>query len=110
MKLLLDNNPSPKLVTKLRSLYSEVNHVSLLQLDRASDLEVWQFAHENNYCISSKDADFNDLLVSKGFPPKIIWIRTGNCTSAQVLQLLQQYHQNILEFFQDEAFGLLELI
>lgn len=109
MKLLLDNNLSPKLVARLADLYPDSSHVATLGLDRASDLEVWKRAEQEGYCLVSKDADFNELLAAKGFPPKVIWIRLGNCTTAQIATLLQTHHETIMEFMQDETAGLLEL-
>ncbi|MBC7815149.1 MAG: DUF5615 family PIN-like protein [Burkholderiales bacterium] len=109
MKLLLDNNLSPKLVGQLAHLYPDSNHVSALGLDSASDLQVWQYARQNACCLVTKDSDFNDLLATKGFPPKVIWIRLGNCTTAEIAALLQTYHETIQEFNQDSTVGLLEL-
>lgn len=109
MRLLFDNNLSPKLAAQLPSLYPDTNHVALVGLERASDLEVWKYAQENGYCLVSKDSDFNELLVSKGFPPKLIWIRLGNCTTAEIASLLQTHHETIMEFMRDESAGLLEL-
>jgi predicted nuclease of predicted toxin-antitoxin system len=109
MKLLFDNNLSPKLVIRLANLYPESNHVAVLGLDRASDLEVWKHALQEGYCLVTKDSDFNELLASRGFPPKVIWIRIGNCTTAEIATLLQNYREAILEFAQDDSAGLLEL-
>jgi predicted nuclease of predicted toxin-antitoxin system len=39
MKLLLDNNLSPKLLPRLADLYPESSHVARLGLDRTSDLD-----------------------------------------------------------------------
>jgi predicted nuclease of predicted toxin-antitoxin system len=74
MKLLLDNNLSPKLVSKLVNTFPDSSHVALLGLDTASDLQVWNIAQQQGYCLVTKDADFNELLAAKDFPPKIIWI------------------------------------
>lgn len=40
MKLLYDQNLSPRLVGKLNDLYSESAHVSKLSLDQALDIEI----------------------------------------------------------------------
>jgi predicted nuclease of predicted toxin-antitoxin system len=47
MKLLLDNNLSPKLVAQLANVYPETSHVTLLGLQTASDIEVWETAHKD---------------------------------------------------------------
>jgi predicted nuclease of predicted toxin-antitoxin system len=109
MKLLFDNNLSSKLVRQLATLYPDSNHVMNLGLDAASDVEVWEYAKQNDYCLVTKDSDFNEILASKGFPPKVIWIRLGNCTTAEISALLQKYHVTIAAFGEDDAIGLLQL-
>ncbi len=109
MKLLLDNNLSPKLVRKLAEAFPNSNHVSQLGLEAVSDLEVWNMARREGYCLVTKGADFNDLLTAKGFPPKVIWIRLGNCASNEILELLQRHIETISEFEKEESSGLLEL-
>jgi predicted nuclease of predicted toxin-antitoxin system len=109
MKLLLDNNLSPKLVSQLRDLYPQSTHVSLVGLDTASDVEVWKHAKQGGYCLVTKDSDFNEILSSRGFPPKVIWIRLGNCTTAQIANLMRQHYSTIVEFNQNEVAALLEL-
>lgn len=39
--------------------------------------------------IVSKDSDFVDLSVLEGAPPKVIWVRLGNCTTTSVPFLLR---------------------
>lgn len=109
MKLLLDNNLSPKLVARLEPLYPGTNHVALLGLDRATDLDVWDHAGQNNYCLVTKGSDFNEILASRGFPPRVIWIRLGNCTTSEIFTLLDAHRGTILEFGMDPLVGLLEL-
>jgi predicted nuclease of predicted toxin-antitoxin system len=109
MKLLFDNNLSPKLVDRLVDLFPGSSHVSLSGLSTASDIEVWHVARKDGYHLVSKDSDFNDLLASKGFPPKVIWIRLGNCMTRQIEQLLRKYYDAIVEFDDDANVGILEL-
>lgn len=109
MKLLFDSNLSHKLVSHLALLYPDASHVALLGLDSAPDLDVWEYANHNDYCLVTKDSDFNELLATRGFPPKVIWIRLGNCTTAQIAQLLTAHHTTISQFFENESAGLLEL-
>ncbi|MBZ0280695.1 MAG: DUF5615 family PIN-like protein [Anaerolineae bacterium] len=109
MKLLFDNNLSPKLVNQLADLYPDSSHVATLSLDSASDVEVWRRAQDDGYCLVTKDADFNELLAIRGFPPKVVWIRLGNCTTAEIAALLRNHHATITEFAEDDSAGLLEL-
>jgi len=54
----------------------------LENLDESTDLEVWKYARKNHMAIVTKDSDFNDLVIYRGVPPKIIWIKLGNCKIA----------------------------
>ena len=81
----------------------------LEKLDEASDLQVWQFAKRYQYTIVTKDSDFNDLSIIKGIPPKIIWIRTGNCKITQIEQLLSNNEELIKNFIDNETEAILEI-
>ena len=105
MKLLFDQNVSPRLVTLIADLFPGSSHVSLLGLERATDMEVWAYARTNDYFIVTKDADFADLAVIHGFPPRIIWVRLGNCSTQQIEQALRRNHPTILNMGMDPASG-----
>ena len=63
MKVLFDQNLSPRLVNSLADLYPDSDHVFNLNLDQASDNEVWEFALDRGFAIVTKDADFGDLTL-----------------------------------------------
>lgn len=109
MKLLFDHNLSPRLVTLLADFYPNSNHLYLMGLDQKSDYIVWETAKTQNYVIVTKDSDFNELLILKGFPPKIIWIRLGNCSTKTLELLLRNNYEVILDFYQDNCSGILAL-
>ena len=109
MKLLFDYNPSPRLVDLLSDRYPQSSHVATLGLDTASDHDVWTYAREHGFSIVTKDSDFNDLTVLRGYPPKIFWLRMGNCTTRKVEQTLRAAHPVALEFLVAEDAGILEL-
>ena len=109
MKLLFDQNLSPSLVQRLTQLYPQSNHLYLMGLDREDDHIIWEIAKQQNYIIVTKDSDFNELLILKGFPPKIIWIRIGNCSTNAIESLLKDNYQAILAFSQDNNIGIIAL-
>jgi len=109
MKLLFDHNLSPRLVNILADLYPNSNHLYLRGLDHESDQIVWEIAKTENYIIVTKDSDFNELLILKGFPPKVIWIRLGNCSTKTIELLLRNNHETILSFGEDKNLGILIL-
>jgi predicted nuclease of predicted toxin-antitoxin system len=72
VKLLFDHNLSPRLVKRLADLYPDSTHLHLLGLDRADDAAVWDLARREGFLIVTKDADFSDICMMRGFPPKVI--------------------------------------
>lgn len=110
MKLLFDHNLSPHLVGSLADLFPDSEHVFYLGLDQALDLEIWTFAGQHGYTIVTKDADYSDLSVLYGTPPKVIWLRLGNCTTAQVANLLREHFQGIVVFHEDSEALVLALL
>ena len=109
MKLLFDHNLAPRLVTTLGDTFPDSRHVEALGLARASDSAVWEYAKENGFAIVSKDADFQQLSFLYGMPPKVIWIRRGNCSVAEVETFLRNSVDVIEEFEKDEEAAYLVL-
>ena len=109
MRLLFDHNLSPQLVARLADFYPNSNHVYSLKLDKEDDRIIWNYAKENGYLIVTKDTDFNDLSLLLGHPPKVIWIRRGNCTTKSLEVLLRQHHQDIKTLVENTATGVLAL-
>jgi predicted nuclease of predicted toxin-antitoxin system len=63
-------------------------HVEDLGLAGAADLAVWQAAVEHRFLLVTKDEDFHRLSVLHGAPPKVVWLRLGNCTTQDIIDLL----------------------
>ena len=109
MKLLFDHNLSPKLVLLLAEQYPGSSHVASVAMDKASDSDVWAYARASGFTIVTKDSDFNDLVLMRGFPPKVIWLRLGNCTMRQVADVLRSSYDVVEEFLASVGIGILEL-
>ncbi|WP_436418319.1 DUF5615 family PIN-like protein [Petrimonas sulfuriphila] len=45
-----------------------------------------------------------------GFPPKIIWIRTGNLKTMEIADILRNYSKDIDNFIDDNNFGCFEIL
>ncbi|WP_367241693.1 DUF5615 family PIN-like protein [uncultured Fluviicola sp.] len=78
MKLIFDQNISHRILKILSGHFTGSTSVKTENLIDSSDKAIWEFAKKSNYIIVTQDSDFNDLNSLYGFPPKIIWIRTGN--------------------------------
>ncbi|MBI5951327.1 MAG: DUF5615 family PIN-like protein [Chloroflexi bacterium] len=110
MKLLLfDQNLSPRLIDRLADIYPDSMHVFSLGLGDAMDIDIWQYARDNDYMIVTKDADFSELGVLRGFPPKIIWIRRGNCSTQDIEMILRENFSAISDLSEDQETGILTL-
>jgi predicted nuclease of predicted toxin-antitoxin system len=109
MKLLFDENLSPKLSHQLRDLFPNSLHIRDVGMKSTIDPIVWDFAKSNNLMIVSKDADMHDLSLVFGNPPKVIWLRLGNCSTFQVETLMRRDFDTIKFFYQDKYSSLLDL-
>lgn len=89
MKLLLDQNLPRSLLPNLNIRFPGSDHVRNLGLDSGtSDGEIFEYAREHGYTILSKDSDFRQLSFLRGAPPKVIWLRVGNCTVTELREII----------------------
>jgi predicted nuclease of predicted toxin-antitoxin system len=102
VKLLLDENLSPQLVESLADLYSDLKHVHGCNLGGADDNAVWEYAKAHGFAIVSKDSDFAERSVLDRNSPKVIWIRIGNCSTAEIETLLRSVNETIRSFIEDD--------
>ena len=84
MKLLFDENLSSRLVGAFADLFPDSSHVHLIGSAGATDLEIWAYAREHGFTVVSKDDDFRGLSLVNGAPPKVIWLRIGNASTAAI--------------------------
>jgi len=110
MKLLFDENLSPRLVEMLADVYPDSAQVDRVGLGSASDAVVWEYAKAQGFVIVSKDSDYQELSTIKGHPPKFIWLRRGNCSTRQIESLLRINSARLLEFDRDDDLGYLMLL
>ncbi len=109
MKLLLDNNLSQRLIGLLAIDFPGSVHVCSVGLATASDREVWDFAKAEGFAIVSKDADFHQMSFLYGPPPKVVWIRQGNCTTDEIVLLLHRHATAINAFSRDSESAFLAI-
>jgi predicted nuclease of predicted toxin-antitoxin system len=109
LRLLLDQNLSHRLTRPLAAVYAGVAHVRDFELERADDTAVWTFAKDNGFAIVSKDADFHQRSLTFGHPPKVIWLRLGNCSTSDIEGVLRQQDAVLAVFLADATASLLTL-
>lgn len=88
MKLLFDQNISFRIIRKIIAEFPGSKHVSDVGLSGADDTEIWQFARKEGFVIVTFDSDYYDMALIQGYPPKVIWLRTGNIPTKQIEELL----------------------
>ena len=101
MKLLFDQNLSHRLVELLRDVFPDSNHVRNVGLSEADDRAIWSFAMENGFTIVSKDDDFHQLSFLHGAPPKVIWLRLGNCSTTEIASCMRTRFEQVTAFDAD---------
>ena len=109
MKLLLDENISDRVVPRVADLFPESAHIKSVGLKEADDQFVWNWAKEHGFAIVSKDTDFHQKAILLGPPPKLIWLRVGNCETDLVITLLRSRYEIIRQFMESKTDSLLVL-
>ncbi len=109
MKLLLDENISDRVVLLVSDLFPDSAHVTAVGLMRSDDSLIADWAKQRDFAIVSKDTDFYQRAVALGSPPKFIWLRVGNCTTATIVDLLRKRSGIIREFIASETESVLVL-
>ena len=109
MRLLFDENLSPRLPERLTAEFPGSCHVRSVRLRGAEDATIWEYAAQHGFVIISKDNDFRQLSFLKGPPPKVVWLSIGNTGTESVLQLLRDRLSIVAAFEADPETGLLPL-
>ena len=111
MRLLFDQNISNKILQYLPEPdFTGSISVKGEGLINKPDREICEFAKNQGYTIVTQDSDFNDLNSLFGFPPKVIWIRTGNLKTKQIVKVLVEYYTEIENFLENRRFGCFEIV
>lgn len=109
MRLLFDHNLSHRLVRRLADIAEGSTQTRLLGLAQAPDSVIWERAQADGLAIVTLDGDFADLSILRGHPPKVLWLRCGNATVAEVEALIRRNRSQIEAFLADSSAGYLEL-
>ena len=101
VKLLFDQNLSPGLVKRLGTLFPGSAHVRSIGLREGSDEEIWTDALSSGMTIVTKDGDFHQMSRKLGAPPKVVWLRLGNCSTDDIERVLCEHAPDLIEFESD---------
>ena len=103
MKLLFDQNLSPALVERLADVFPQSSHALDAGLASAPDEDVWRYALEHGLAIVTKDSDFQERSQIAATAPRIVWIRRGNCSTAEIEELLRKHAARITSLAEEGA-------
>jgi len=78
MKLLFDENLSPQLPRLLSDLYPGSAHVVALGIHQTGDSGIWEYAKDFDFIITTKDSDYLEWSETRGHPPKLVLVESGN--------------------------------
>lgn len=110
MAILIDQNISYRLLNRIKDEFPDATHVRLLGLTDYDDFQIYLFARKEGYAaILTLDEDFSLIQLEHQAPPKIIWLRTGNCSTATLTRIIQENAALIHQFLEDNTHDCLEI-
>jgi len=109
MKLLFDQNISHRILRLLSDSFSDCQQVGSVGLLNRNDSDIWQFAKQNGFTIVTLDSDFFDMSVLQGYPPKVIWLRTGNMSTSELAERIILNFSAIVSFIDDPKQSCLDI-
>jgi predicted nuclease of predicted toxin-antitoxin system len=83
--------------------------VAAVGLAGATDAGVWAYGGAHGCVIVTEDPDSDDLAVLRGPAPKVVWLRPGNRTTADLERVLRRAHGAVEAFVVDPTAGAPEL-
>ncbi|MGI8892469.1 MAG: DUF5615 family PIN-like protein [Bacteroidia bacterium] len=92
------------LINDLNQYFPGCHQVRQSGLENKGDNDIWLYARENSFTIVTHDSDFYEFSTLKGHPPKIIWLRTGNTSTKNLISLIMEKKEIIKEFIISEKY------
>jgi predicted nuclease of predicted toxin-antitoxin system len=110
MYILVDQNISFRLLPLVRTVFPGISHVKELGLTNFNDFQIFKYARLHNFlAVLTLDEDFYNIQLQHGVPPKVIWLRTGNCSTSRIADVLLHNAELIHNFLSDEQHDCLEV-
>jgi predicted nuclease of predicted toxin-antitoxin system len=97
VRLIVDAQLPPALARWLTDQDEQAEHVADLGLLFASDLEIWRAAEERAAVIVSKDEDFALRAQLSDTGPPVVWVRSGNVRTGELLRRWSQLWPGVRE-------------
>jgi predicted nuclease of predicted toxin-antitoxin system len=110
VKLLFDQNLSYRLCRNLADVFPGSEQAARAGLAEADDISVWNYAGRGGgLTVVTHDADFAEMAALRGPPPKVVWLRCSNQSTAVIEQLLRRRAALMESFLEDAVAACLEL-
>lgn len=107
MRLLFDQNVSYRVVKQLKPNFSDIIGVREVGLLNSDDVHTWEYARQHDYTVVTFDKDIPNIGSVRGFPPKIIWLHTGNLSNQAVVDLFLNRSDEFANFIANVRKGCL---
>jgi predicted nuclease of predicted toxin-antitoxin system len=99
LKFVVDNQLPAALAGWLRSRGEDAVHVLEREQARADDRLIWREASAEQRIVVSKDEDFVLLASRPGDSGRLLWLRLGNCRTADLIARLDASWEAIAQAF-----------
>ena len=103
MRFLVDAQLPPALARWITDQGHEAAAVRDLGLRDSPDSAIWESARSTDAIIVTKDEDFAQLAAVRPPPPRVLWIRLGNTTNANLINALQAHWPDLIGHFEAGA-------
>ncbi len=98
MKFIVDAQLPKRLATFLRENgFTAVHTLDLPNGNNTEDKEIIELSIKENAIVISKDADFYDAYICKGEPYKLIYLKIGNLSTTDIIQLFDKNLKIIID-------------
>jgi predicted nuclease of predicted toxin-antitoxin system len=110
MKILIDQNISFRLISRIEKAFPDVLHVKSVSLLNTDDSKIFLYARRNDFdAILTIDEDFLNILLTHGVPPKVIWLRLHNASVAHQADVILKNVLTIYRFLENPDADCLEI-
>ncbi len=95
----LDAHLSPRIAIWIQD---ELGHKAValrdLGLRDAEDTQIFNKGQEERSIILTKDKDFAEMVMRRGSPSAVIWLRCGNTSEERLKEILTSHLSSALEY------------
>lgn len=86
MKIIIDAQISPAIAAWINRFFEDIQAISARSVDLqfATDSQIYNYAKQNNYVVMSKDDDFLRQIERLGSPLALIWVTCGNTANERM--------------------------